>query len=200
MSERRPRFVVQQHDATRLHYDLRLEVEGVLRSWAVPKGPSLDPRDRRLAMAVEDHALDYGDFEGVLPEPRTGSGAVILWDRGTYRTLAGPDGRPTDASEALAAGHLPVELEGSKLRGGWALTRVAVEPRERWILVKMRDAHAAAGSDLVVDRPESVLSGRTVHDLAAASREPADQSSTTGKPAAASEVRTASRTPGTASS
>src|SRR3954451_15508243 len=156
-----PRFVVQQHDATTRHFDLRLEVGGVLRSWAVPKGPSLDPADKRLAMAVQDHSLLAGEFEGRWPGAPRGSGAVIVWDRGTYEPRAG-----ADPATALDAGHLAVELQGSKLRGGWALTRVAREARERWILVKMDDAEADRARDLVADEPASVLSGRTLDEVA----------------------------------
>jgi DNA ligase D-like protein (predicted 3'-phosphoesterase) len=152
------RFVLQQHDATRLHFDLRLEVGGVFRSWAVPRGLSLNPADRRLAQPVEDHALSAGDFEGVHAGARRGSGAVIIWDRGTYRSLdvAAP------VADALAAGHAALWLEGEKLRGGWALTRVAEEPRERWIVVKVRDEHADRDRDIVAERPASVVSGRTL--------------------------------------
>ena len=142
-----PRFVLQQHDATTRHFDLRLEVGGVLRSWAVPKGPSLDPADKRLAMAVADHDLAAGDFEGRHAGATRGSGAVIVWDRGTYAVAGGGD-----AAAALDAGHLAVELHGEKLRGGWALTRVAGGAagargaRERWVLVKVRDGHADRGA------------------------------------------------------
>jgi DNA ligase D-like protein (predicted 3'-phosphoesterase) len=162
-----PRFVVQQHDATTLHFDFRLEVDGVLRSWAVPRGLSLDPRDRRLAIAVEDHSVEYGGFEGLLADPRAGSGAVIVWDRGAYRNLNGGPS-PAPLSAALDAGHAAFWLEGEKLCGGWALTRVALGPRERWIVVKMRDEHADPSRDLVRERPESVLTGRTIAEVAAA--------------------------------
>jgi DNA ligase D-like protein (predicted 3'-phosphoesterase) len=160
------RFVLQQHDATRLHFDLRLEVGGVFRSWAVPRGLSLNPADRRLAQPVEDHALSAGDFEGVHAGARRGSGAVIIWDRGTYRSLdvAAP------VADALAVGHAALWLEGEKLRGGWALTRVAEEPRERWIVVKVRDEHADRDRDIVAERPASVVSGRTLAEVIAGAR------------------------------
>jgi DNA ligase D-like protein (predicted 3'-phosphoesterase) len=151
-----PLFVVQKHDARRLHYDFRLEVDGVLRSWAVPKGPSTNPRDKRLAVPVEDHSLDHADFEGVIGEGY-GAGAVIVWDTGEYENAGR---RPM--AEALAAGHAVFELDGRKLRGRWALQRVA---EDRWLLIKAADEHADRGRDLLADRPESALSGRTIEDL-----------------------------------
>jgi DNA ligase D-like protein (predicted 3'-phosphoesterase) len=157
-----PIFVIQKHQATALHYDFRLEVGGVLKSWAVPKGPSTDPRDKRLAMAVEDHALAHASFEGAV-----GSGAVIVWDNGTYRNRTERDGREVPMTRALADGHAVVELAGRKLRGRYALTRTDTEPRERWLLVKVRDAQADARSDPVATQPESVLSGRTLEEVAA---------------------------------
>jgi len=156
------RFVLQLHDATSLHFDLRLEVDGVLRSWAVPKGLSLDPRDRRLAVPVPDHALADGDFEGVHPGAARGSGAVIVWDHGLFSPLSGGP-----VAAALDAGHAAVRLDGIKLAGGWALTRVAAGAAPRWIVVKMRDEHAAPGRDIVAERPESVVSGRTLAQVAA---------------------------------
>jgi DNA ligase D-like protein (predicted 3'-phosphoesterase) len=150
------RFVIQQHDATSMHYDFRLEVAGTFRSWAVPKGPSMDPRDKRLAMAVDDHTLSWGDFEGVIPEGSYGAGPVIVWDRGTYENL-----RDEPMKDALAAGHASFRLEGEKLRGGWSLRRI--EGR-RWLLVKRRDEDAD-GPDPVAERPESVVSGRTIAEL-----------------------------------
>lgn len=163
-----PTFVIQKHDATTLHYDVRLEVDGVLKSWAVPKGPSLDPREKRLAVEVEDHAVDYGGFEGVIGDGRYGSGAVIVWDRGTYRNLTECDGAPVGMDEGLDAGHVHVWLDGEKLRGGFALTRTGREgKRVRWILVKVRDEAAEPGRDPVADEPASVVSGRTVEQVPA---------------------------------
>jgi DNA ligase D-like protein (predicted 3'-phosphoesterase) len=143
-------FVVQLHDATTLHFDLRLRAGDVLRSWAVPKGPSLDPRTRRLAVPVEDHALSAGDFEGVHAEHRRGSGAVIIWDEGTAEIVRDEPG------------HISFVLDGSKLSGGFALTRTG---EKRWILVKVRDAQARPGSDIAAERPESIRSGKTWQDL-----------------------------------
>ena len=145
------RFVVQVHDATALHYDLRIQVGGVLRSWAVPKGPSLDPALRRLAVPVDDHSLEAGDFEGVHEGHRRGSGAVIIWDQG-----------PADIVRD-EPGHLVFTAHGGKLSGGFALTRTG--PR-RWVLVKTRDGQARPGSDITAERLQSVRSGRTWQDLA----------------------------------
>jgi DNA ligase D-like protein (predicted 3'-phosphoesterase) len=145
-----PRFVVQLHDATTLHFDFRLQSGDVLRSWAVPKGPSLDPRVRRLAVPVEDHSMSAGEFEGVHTDHRRGSGAVIIWDEGTAEIVRDEPG------------HLSFILHGRKLSGGFALTRTGAE---RWILVKVRDADARPGSDIVAERPESIRSGRTWQEL-----------------------------------
>jgi DNA ligase D-like protein (predicted 3'-phosphoesterase) len=153
-----PRFVIQKHAASTLHYDFRLEAGGALASWAVPKGPSTDPREKRLAMRVEDHALEYGDFEGRIGEGGYGAGAVIVWDSGTYRPLN--EGVPVE--RALAEGHLGIWLEGKKLRGGWTLQQV--EGR-RWLLIKRRDEEADARRNPVSTQPESVLSGRTIEEL-----------------------------------
>jgi len=149
------RFVVQLHDATALHYDLRIQAGDVLRSWAVPKGPSLDPAVRRLAVPVDDHSLAAGDFEGVHEGQSPGSGAVIIWDEG-LADIARDE-----------PGHLSFDLRGAKLRGGFALTRTG--PR-RWILVKARDEQARPGSDITAERPASVRSGRTWRDLASEAR------------------------------
>jgi DNA ligase D-like protein (predicted 3'-phosphoesterase) len=147
------RFVVQLHDATRLHFDFRIQVGQVLRSWAVPKGPTLDPALRRLAVPVGDHSLEAGDFEGVHQGQACGSGAVIIWDEGPAQILRDEPG------------HLSVRLQGSKLAGGFALTRTG---QRRWILVKVRDEHAHPGSDIVAKHPASIRSGRTWQDLACA--------------------------------
>ena len=156
-----PRFVIQKHDATRLHYDFRLEVDGTLRSWAVPKGPSLNPKDRRLAMRVEDHPLDYADFEGVIGEGY-GSGAVIVWDAGTYRNLD----EDRSMAEALEAGHARVWLEGHKLRGGWSLVRTGRGAKPQWLLIKRRDEGADARRRPQSTQPESVKTGRTIEQVA----------------------------------
>jgi DNA ligase D-like protein (predicted 3'-phosphoesterase) len=160
-------FVIQKHAARRLHYDFRLELDGVLKSWAVPKGPSTDPRDKRLAMRVDDHALDYGEFEGVIPAGQYGAGAVIVWDTGTYRNLTERDGEEVPVEEALEHGHLKVWLEGRKLVGGYALTRMSGAGRERWLLVKLADDAANRERDPVRTQPESVRSGRTIDQVAA---------------------------------
>ncbi|MFL5821678.1 MAG: DNA polymerase ligase N-terminal domain-containing protein [Solirubrobacteraceae bacterium] len=163
---RRPVFVVQKHDATSLHYDFRLEVAGVLKSWAVPKGPSTDPRDRRLAMEVEDHPLDYASFEGVIEEGSYGAGPVIVWDTGTYRDITERGGTRVPIEQALRDGHVSVWLEGRKLRGGWSLRRIRDGAKPQWLLVKRRDAEADARRRPTSTQPESVLSGRTIEELA----------------------------------
>jgi DNA ligase D-like protein (predicted 3'-phosphoesterase) len=148
-------FVVQEHQATAHHYDLRLEVDGVMRSWAVPKGPTLDPAAKRLAVQVEDHGLDHNDFEGAL-----GDGGVIVWDRGSYE-----QGGRVAWPEALDRGHAVFVLHGEKLHGGFALQRTREGPKPQWLLIKRRDDEARPGSDVVAERPESVVSGRTLAEL-----------------------------------
>jgi DNA ligase D-like protein (predicted 3'-phosphoesterase) len=164
----RPRFVIQKHDATSLHYDFRLEAAGVLKSWAVPKGPSTNPKDKRLAMPTEDHPLDYARFEGVIPEGEYGAGPVIVWDTGTYRNLTEKNGREIPVEDAVENGHVKIWLEGKKLSGGYALTRIGAGEIGRWILVKMDDEAADARRNPVKTQPESVLSGKTVDELEAA--------------------------------
>jgi DNA ligase D-like protein (predicted 3'-phosphoesterase) len=156
-------FVVQKHHASSLHYDFRLEAEGVLKSWAVPKGPSTDPRERRLAMPVEDHQIAYGDFEGVIPEGEYGAGPVIVWDTGTYRNTTERDGSPVPIERALHDGHATVWLEGEKLVGGYSLRRMG--GGRGWLLVKRRDEHADARRNPVSSRPESVKTGRTIEEV-----------------------------------
>jgi DNA ligase D-like protein (predicted 3'-phosphoesterase) len=148
------RFVVQLHDATRLHYDLRTLVDGVLRSWAVPKGPSMDTAARRLAVPVEDHELSAGDFEGVHEGQLRGSGAVIIWDEGPAEIVRDEPG------------HMSVLLHGHELAGGFALTRTG---DRRWVLVKVKDEFARPGSDIAAEQPLSVRSGRTWQQVAHAS-------------------------------
>jgi DNA ligase D-like protein (predicted 3'-phosphoesterase) len=148
-------FVVQEHQATAHHYDLRLEVDGVMKSWAVPKGPSLDPGAKRLAVQVEDHGLGHNDFEGTL-----GDGGVIVWDRGTYE-----QGGRVAWPEAIERGHAVFVLHGEKLRGGFALQRTRPGAKPQWLLIKRKDDEARPGSDVVAERPESVLSGRSLSEL-----------------------------------
>jgi DNA ligase D-like protein (predicted 3'-phosphoesterase) len=163
-----PIFVIQKHAARTLHYDLRLEVEGVLKSWAVPKGPSTDPKEKRLAVPTEDHPLDYADFEGVIPEGEYGAGAVLVWDMGTFQNITEKKGQPVPLEEAVPHGHVKVWLEGKKLQGGYALTRFKTGKDEAWLLVKADDDAADPGRDPVKSEPQSVLSGRTIEEIASA--------------------------------
>ncbi|RJP16044.1 MAG: DNA ligase [Candidatus Abyssobacteria bacterium SURF_5] len=160
-----PIFVIQKHAATRLHYDFRIEVDGVLKSWAIPKGPSLIPKEKRLAVPTEDHPMDYADFEGVIPEEEYGGGTVMVWDRGTYRNMKEERGEPVPMSKALEHGHATIWLDGKKLRGGYALTRFRKGKDESWLLVKMNDEHADVEGDVTVDRPESVISGKRIEEI-----------------------------------
>jgi DNA ligase D-like protein (predicted 3'-phosphoesterase) len=148
-------FVVQEHQATAHHFDLRLEVDGVMRSWAVPKGPSMDPTVKRLAVQVEDHGLAHNDFEG-----QAGSGAVIIWDRGAYE-----QGGRVPWPEALERGHAVFVLHGEKLSGGFALQRTRAGEKPQWLLIKRRDEYARSGSDIVAECPQSVESGLTLAEV-----------------------------------
>jgi DNA ligase D-like protein (predicted 3'-phosphoesterase) len=148
-------FVVQEHQATAHHFDFRLEVGGVMRSWAVPKGPSLDPRAKRLAIQVEDHSMEHNAFEG-----RTGSGGVIVWDRGSYE-----QGGRVPWPEALERGHAVFVLHGEKLQGGFALQRTRPGEKPQWLLIKRADDDARPGSDIVAEQSRSVHSGLTLSDL-----------------------------------
>jgi DNA ligase D-like protein (predicted 3'-phosphoesterase) len=151
-------FVVQEHQATAHHWDLRLEVDGVMRSWAVPKGPSMDPAQKRLAVQVEDHGMSHNDFEG-----RAGEGGVIIWDRGTYE-----QGGRVPWPEAIERGHAVFVLHGEKLEGGFALQRTRPGEKPQWLLIKRKDNAARPGSDVVAESPESVVSGKTLAEVLAA--------------------------------
>lgn len=175
-------FVIQKHDATRLHYDLRLEWQGVMKSWAVTRGPSLDPHEKRLAVEVEDHPLDYNTFEGTIPQGEYGGGTVIVWDRGTWTPAF-------DAAKGFTKGHLEFDLAGEKLHGRWHLVRIKGKPKEKrtnWLLIKGDDPHAAPDRDILTDRPESVQTGRSIEDVAAGKparkRKAAKQKATTPAP------------------
>lgn len=169
------RFVVQKHDASRLHYDFRLEMEGVLKSWAVPKGPSLDPADKRLAMQVEDHPVSYFDFEGIIPENNYGAGTVMVWDVGTWQPLnpVPVDGKyvsgtETEAAQMLAKGDLKFRLDGQKLKGDFAIIKMkGRRPGSKgteWLLIKKHDQYAVEGYDINA-YDESVLSHRSLAEI-----------------------------------
>jgi len=158
-------FVVQKHDASSLHFDFRLEMGGVMKSWAVPKGPSLDPSVKRLAMEVEDHPMSYNAFEGTIPARQYGGGTVMLWDLGAY---AGADGADERALlRGHAEGRIDFVLDGVRLRGGWTLIRMRRAGRPQWLLMKRDDAYAAAGTDVAAEHMTSVATGRTMEEIAA---------------------------------
>jgi bifunctional non-homologous end joining protein LigD len=164
--KRRLRFVVQKHDATSLHFDVRLELDGVMKSWAVPKGPSYDPKMRRLAMEVEDHPIEYNKFEGTIPEGEYGAGTVMIWDRGTYEPEEG--GGEATVREGYERGDLKVIFHGERMLGGWVLVRMKRNARGRapWLLIKHRDEVATADLDVVAEATTSVKSGRTMDEIA----------------------------------
>jgi bifunctional non-homologous end joining protein LigD len=185
-------FVVQKHDASRLHYDFRLEMDGVLKSWAIPKGPSLDPSEKRLAVMVEDHPLEYGTFEGTIPEGEYGAGTVMVWDTGWWAPdvawmKEGESGRAGTKSasngakgqkkegfsspqEALSTGELKFVVHGEKLSGSWALIKTKWRGENNWLLIKHRDDAARPGSDIEQEAPDSAASGRSLEEIAGESR------------------------------
>ena len=159
------RFVVQKHEASHLHFDFRLELDGVMKSWAVPKGPSYDPSVRRLAMEVEDHPIEYNKFEGTIPQGEYGGGTVMLWDRGTYEA---ENGGGVDAlREGYERGDLKFVLHGERLRGGWVLVRMKRPGRPQWLLIKHRDETATSSRDVVEEETTSVTTRRTMEEIAA---------------------------------
>lgn len=158
-----PIFVIQAHAATSMHYDFRLEVDGVLVSWAVPKGPSTDPHVKHLALPTSDHPLDYARFEGVLPSGY-GAGPVMVWDIGTYKNIKTHEGKPISMREALNEGHVEIWLEGEKLKGGYALIRMN-RPKNPWLLIKMRDKYAHIPQDPIKTLPRSAISQRTMKEI-----------------------------------
>jgi len=185
-----PVFVVQKHDATSLHYDLRLELGGVLKSWAVPKGPSLDPADKRLAVRTEDHPLEYAAFEGTIPEGEYGGGTVLVWDFGWWEpdlawmaagkgksaaAASAPAERPAPAAlaemaeAALAKGDLKLVIHGQKLTGSWVLVQMKGRGEKNWLLIKHRDEAARPGASIVTEAPDSVATGRAINQIAAES-------------------------------
>ncbi|MER8009425.1 DNA polymerase ligase N-terminal domain-containing protein [Streptomyces sp. NPDC094149] len=171
-SDGEPRFVVQIHDASTMHFDFRLQVGDVLKSWSIPKGPSADPHDKRLAVPTEDHPLQYEEFEGVIPEGEYGGGTVIVWDHGTYQPLSHDrEGRPVDFEESLEHGHARFRLKGAKLHGEYALTRFRGgkdgDGKESWLLVKAGGERGRGHGAPDPRRARSVTSGRTLAQVAA---------------------------------
>jgi bifunctional non-homologous end joining protein LigD len=172
-------FVIQKHAATRLHYDLRLQLDGVMKSWAVTRGPSLVPGVKRLAVQVEDHPIEYNRFEGNIPEGEYGGGTVMVWDRGHWR----PEGDP---HRGLAKGHLSFRLDGEKLHGGWHLVRMRRRPgetRNNWLLIKQRDdaARTTRDRDILTERPLSVKTGRSLAEIAEGKRKTTNKRKTVNK-------------------
>ena len=165
-SSKQPQFVIQKHDASTLHYDFRIEADGVLKSWAVPKGPSTDPGEKRLAIPTEDHPLAYADFEGVIPEDEYGGGTVMIWDRGSYENITEKDDEIQPIEKAIKAGHVLVDLHGEKLQGGYALHRIGSGDDARWLMIKMDDEHADARRNPVSTERKSVKSDRTMKQIA----------------------------------
>ena len=163
---KRPVFVIQQHAARAMHYDLRLEIGGVLVSWAVPKGPSLNPKMKRLAVMTEDHPMEYGKCEGSVPKGEYGAGRVIVWDRGTYKNLKEKDGKPVSMETCLRDGRIEIFLRGKKLKGAFALVRMrgTTGTKSQWLLIKMKDEYADGRRNPVSSEPESVKTGKTIKD------------------------------------
>jgi DNA ligase D-like protein (predicted 3'-phosphoesterase) len=159
-------FVIQQHAARAMHYDVRLEIEGVLVSWAVPKGPSLNPSIKRLAVMTEDHPMEYAKFEGIIPEGQYGAGPVIIWDRGTYKNINEKDGKLVPMAQCLRDGHIEIFLNGNKLKGAFVFVRTDPKTVEksRWLLIKMRDNYADARRNPISSQQESVKTGKTIKD------------------------------------
>ena len=158
-----PIYVIQKHASSRLHYDLRIEIDGVLKSWAIPKGPSTDPREKRLATPTDDHPLDYAIFEGVIPKGPYGAGAVMVWDIGTYKNLRKKNGKLIPMKKCYREGKIKIEIAGEKICGGYALVQMA--GRDAWLLIKMKDEKADARRNPVSTQNKSVLTGRTIKQI-----------------------------------
>jgi len=162
----KPLFVIQKHDATNLHYDFRLEIDGVLKSWAVPKGPSTDPSVKRLAMLTEDHPIAYGNFEGVIPAGQYGAGTVMVWDYGKYKNIKKENGKIASMKKCFEKGEIEIELKGKKLQGGYALIKMKARGGKQWLLIKKRDDKADARRNPVSSEPKSVISKKTLKQIA----------------------------------
>lgn len=168
-SGNKPIYVIQKHDASNLHYDLRLESEGVLKSWAVPKGPSMDPDVKRLAIPTEDHPIEYAEFEGVIPEGHYGAGTVIVWDYGNFENTK----QDKSFEETLEDGHSTIRILGEKLKGDFALIRTGKGDNPRWLFFKMKGEEAKSGSEITEEQPNSVKTGRSLEKVME-EEEPAD--------------------------
>ena len=155
----KPIFVIQKHHARSLHYDFRIETEGVLASWAIPKGPSMDPAVRRLAVQTEDHPMEYADFEGVIPEGEYGAGTVIVWDNGIFENISEKDGKAVTIRETIEKGHVSIVIAGHKLKGSFSLVRTNMGKQPQWLFMKLKDPYAEPGSDITKTHPDSVLTG-----------------------------------------
>jgi|SRR5699024_3619551 len=166
-SDKDPIFVIQKHDSSNLHYDLRLEINGTLKSWAVPKGPSADPMDKRLAIPTEDHPMEYADFEGVIPEDQYGGGTVMIWDKGTYKNIKTENDEPVAMEECYEGGEIEVSLNGEKISGGYALVHTGGgnSKDDKWLLIKMDDDKADARRNPTSTENNSVQSGRDLDQI-----------------------------------
>ncbi len=162
-----PIFVIQKHDASNLHYDLRIEIDGTLKSWSIPKGPSTDPDEKRMMIPTEDHPLDYADFEGVIPEDEYGGGTVMIWDKGTFKNIKeNDDGESISLKDSYEMGTVEIYLKGEKLKGGYALVEMKSGNMEgNWLLIKMNDEEADARRNPVSTEKKSVETGRTLKEI-----------------------------------
>ena len=156
-------FVIQKHAASKLHYDFRLQIEGVLKSWAIPKGPSLNPSIKRLAIPTEDHPIDYADFEGIIPENNYGAGRVIIWDKGSFDNKTERNGQTINIKEAYNSGHITIILNGKKLRGEFALVRM--KGSDKWLFIKKEDTYADRKNDILETNPKSIFSNKDVDEI-----------------------------------
>jgi len=162
-SHKKPVFVVQKHDASHLHYDFRLEIDGTLKSWAIPKGPSTNPHEKRLAIETEDHPIEYARFEGIIPEGNYGAGTVVIWDKGTFDNIKTHDNNPVPLNNSYHNGQIEVFLHGKKLHGGYAL--IKTDQDNKWLLIKMRDEYADETINIIETQPESIVSHKTIEQL-----------------------------------
>lgn len=158
-------FVVQEHHASRLHYDFRLQIGSTLKSWAIPKGPSLNPKDKRLAVETEDHPLSYANFEGIIPKGEYGAGIVLVWDKGTFQHLSEKKSKLIELEQAYTDGHIFFSLQGKKLKGKFILHKLKAADKPAWILIKANDEYASNSVDIIQKKPKSIISGLSVQEF-----------------------------------